>query len=99
MFSLKDQIVELETNAKKLDWLINWPLVKNTQISSNQAHILATLPTHKLIILTKFHKDWQEKVDFFYYSEILSQSNFFCISLYLILQPCIKPVTTPLVKK
>ena len=49
---------------KKLDWLKNWPLVKNPQISSNQADILANLFTHELIILTKFHKDWQDNVDF-----------------------------------
>ena len=49
---------------KKLDWLKNWPLVKNPQFLSNQADIQATLPTHELIILTKFHDDWQEIVDF-----------------------------------
>ena len=49
---------------KKLDWLKNWPLVKNLQFLSNQADIQATLPTHELIILTKFHNDWQEIVDF-----------------------------------
>ena len=49
---------------KKLDWLKNWPLVKNSQFLSNQADIQATLPTHELIILTKFHNDWQEIVDF-----------------------------------
>ena len=48
---------------KKLDWLKNWPLVKNLQFLSNQADIKATLPTHELIILTKFYKDWQENVD------------------------------------
>ena len=45
---------------KKLDWLKNWLLVKNPQFLSNQA----TLPTHELIILSKFHKDWKEIVDF-----------------------------------
>ena len=45
---------------KNLDWLKNWPLVKNPQFLSNQA----TLPTNELIILTKFHNDWQEIVDF-----------------------------------
>ena len=49
---------------KKLDWLKNWLLVKNPQFLSNQADIQATLPTHELIILTKFHDDWQEIVDF-----------------------------------
>ena len=49
---------------KKLDWLKIWSLVKNPQFLSNQADIQATLPTHELIILTKFHNDWQEIVDF-----------------------------------
>ena len=48
---------------KKLDWLKNWLLVKNPQFLSNQADIPATSPTHELVILTKFHKDWQENVD------------------------------------
>ena len=39
-------------------------LVKNSQLLSNQADILATLPTHELIILSKFRKDWKEIVDF-----------------------------------
>ena len=38
--------------------------MKNPQFLSNQADIQATLPTHELIILTKFHDDWQEIVDF-----------------------------------
>ena len=45
---------------KKLDWLKNWPLVRNSQLLSNQA----TLPTHELITLTKFHLDWQKIVNF-----------------------------------
>ena len=49
---------------KKLEWLKNWLLVKNPQFLSNQADIPATSPTHELVILTKFHKDWQENVDF-----------------------------------
>ena len=49
---------------KKLDWLKIWLLVKNPQFLSNQADIPATSPTHELVILTKFHKDWQEIVDF-----------------------------------
>ena len=50
---------------KKLDWLKNWLLVKNPQFLSNQADVQVTLPTHELIILTNFHKDWQKFVDFF----------------------------------
>ena len=46
-----------------MDWLKNWPLLKNQQLLSNQADIQATLSTHELIILTKFQKDWQEIVD------------------------------------
>ena len=49
---------------KKLDWLKISPLVKNPQFFSNQADIQAILPTHELVILTKFHKDWPKIVDF-----------------------------------
>ena len=49
---------------KKLDWLKFQPLVKNPQFLSNQADNQATLPIYELIILTKFHNDWQEIVDF-----------------------------------
>ena len=48
---------------KILDWLKIWPLVENPQLLSNQADIQANLPTHELIILSKFHNDWQEIVD------------------------------------
>ena len=40
----------IETDAKKIDWLKNWLLVKNLRLLSNQADIQATLPTHELII-------------------------------------------------
>ena len=49
---------------KKLDWLKISPLVKNPQFLSNQADIQAIVPTHGLVILTKFHKDWQKINDF-----------------------------------
>ena len=49
---------------KKFDWLKIWLLVKNPQFFSNQADIQATYPTNELVILTKFHKDWQEIMDF-----------------------------------
>ena len=39
-------------------------LVKNPQFSSNLADIQAKLPTHKAIILTKFHKECKKIVDF-----------------------------------
>ena len=51
----------IETDAKKkLDWLKISPLVKNPQFLSNQADIQAIVPTHGLVIVTKFHKDWQK---------------------------------------
>ena len=40
------------------------PLVKNPQFSSNLADIQAKLSTHKVVILTKFHKDCERNVDF-----------------------------------
>ena len=49
---------------KELDWLKIWLLVKNSQFLSNQTDLQATLPTHELKILSKFHKDWKEIVDF-----------------------------------
>ena len=45
---------------KKLDRLKISPLVKNPQFLSNQADIQAIVPTHGLVILTKFHKDLQK---------------------------------------
>ena len=48
---------------KKLDWLKILPLVKISHFLSNQAHIQAIVPTHGLVILTKFHKDWQKIED------------------------------------
>ena len=51
---------------KKFDWLKISPLAENLQFLSNQADIQAILLTHELVILTKFHKDWQKIVDFFY---------------------------------
>ena len=49
---------------KRLDRLKILPFVKNPQFLSNQADIQAILPTHELVILTNFHKDWQENVYF-----------------------------------
>ena len=48
---------------QKIGCLNIWLLVKNPLFLSNQADIQATSPTHKLAILTKFYKDWQEIVD------------------------------------
>ena len=33
-------------------------IIKNPQILPNQADIKANLPTHGVIIFTKFHNDW-----------------------------------------
>ena len=49
---------------KKIDWLKISKLIKNEQFLSNQADIQAILPTHELVISTKFHKNWQQIVDF-----------------------------------
>ena len=40
------------------------PLIKNPQFSSNLADIQAKLPTHEVVVLTKFHKDCKRIVDF-----------------------------------
>ena len=50
---------------KKFDWLKIWLLVKNPQILTNEAHVQATSPTYELVILFKFHSDWQELVDIY----------------------------------
>lgn len=47
----------LETDAKKLDWLKIWPLVKNPEFLFNQPDIQAILPTHHLSISSIFHED------------------------------------------
>ena len=39
-------------------------LIKNPLFCSDLANILAILPTHELIILTKFDGDWTKIVDF-----------------------------------
>ena len=49
---------------KKLEWLKICLIEKKSKLFSNEADIKATSPTHELILLTKFHKDWQEIVDF-----------------------------------
>ena len=66
---------------KELDWLKIWLLVKNPQFLSNQADLQATLPTHELKILSKFHEDWKEIVDFLLIAKLWA-SQVFCISLY-----------------
>ena len=49
---------------KKLHWPKNVLLIKNPQFYSYLAEILAILPTHGLIILTKFDGDCTKNVDF-----------------------------------
>ena len=39
---------------------------KNVQFLPNHADIQAILPIHELVILTKFHNNWIEIVDFYY---------------------------------
>ena len=39
-------------------WLKSEKIVKNSQFWSNQFEIEAILPTHGLVILTKFHYNW-----------------------------------------
>ena len=40
-------------------------IIKNPQILPNQADIKAILPTHGLLIFTKFHNDWVKIVDIY----------------------------------
>ena len=56
----------LETRAKKKRNILtqNFAISKNPQCLSNQTDIQATLPTHELVIVTTFNKNWQEIMDF-----------------------------------
>ena len=71
---------------KKLYWLKISPVVKNLQFLFDQAEIQAILPTHVLLILTKFHKNWQKIVDFLAIVKFCASPVFFCISLYFMLK-------------
>ena len=66
---------------KKLDWPKNRLLVKNPQFLSSQVDIQATLPTHELITFRQVFYGLAKNYESFSNREILSQSNFFCISL------------------
>ena len=68
---------------KKLDWLKISPLVENLECLCNQADIQAILPTHELVISTKFHKDWSKNVDFLVAMK-------FCASLFFLHQSLIQ---------
>ena len=63
--------------CKKIDWLKILPLVKDPQFLSNQADIQAIFSIHELVILTKFHKDWQEIVDFLVIAKFWASPIFF----------------------
>ena len=54
----------LETDSKRIILTKNILLIKNPQFCSNLAEILVILPTHELIILTKFDEDQTKIVDF-----------------------------------
>ena len=68
---------------KKVDKPKNWPLIKNPQFCSNQATILATKSAHKMIILTKFHKDRTKIVDFLLIAKFWACILFFTHPLFL----------------
>ena len=53
---------------------------KNVQFLPNYADIQAIFPIHELVILTKFHNNWIEIVDF-YYGTISGPVTFLFISL------------------
>ena len=53
------------------------PLIKDPQFSSNLADIQAKLPTHVLVILTKFHKDCKKIIDFLLRQRILAFALFY----------------------
>ena len=56
-------------------------LIKKSQFSSNLADIQAKVFTLEVVILTKFHKDCENIVDFFTYTEIFGLCPFLCITL------------------
>ena len=56
--------------------------MKDPQLFSNQADIQAILPTYELVILSKFHKDWQKIVDFLVVATFLASLNFLHQSLF-----------------
>ena len=59
------------------------PLIKNPQFSSNLADILEKLPTHEVVILTKFHKDCKKIVDFSLTQKILVCALFYASRITL----------------
>ena len=67
----------LETDTKKLDRLKILPLVKNPQFSFNLGHNQAKLPTHEVVILTKFHKDCKKIIDLLLRRKFLACAIFY----------------------
>ena len=59
--------------------------MKNPQFLSNQADIQAILPTHELIILTKFHKDCQKIVYFSVIAKFWASLIFLHQSLWILM--------------
>ena len=53
------------------------PLIKNPQFSFILADVQEKLPTHEVVILTKFHKDCKKIVDF-----LLTQKFLDCALFY-----------------
>ena len=62
---------------KKENMLKTSAIIKNPQFSSNFADIQAKLPTHEVVILTKFHKDWKKNIDFLLRRKFLACSLFY----------------------
>ena len=70
-------------NKKKGPKPKRFVFVKNPQFYSDPADILATKPTHVIIIFTKFHKDRRKIVDFLVIAMIWAWELFFNHPLYL----------------
>ena len=62
---IEEKTIHIETVAKKVDWPKIMLLIKYPQFLSNQADIQAILPTHELVIFTKFPNNSIEIEDFY----------------------------------
>ena len=62
---------------KKIRLAQKLAIIKKSQILSDPADIQAILPAHQLVILIKFHKDWQETVDFLVIKKFWANQIFF----------------------
>ena len=56
----------IKTDKQKSFLAQKWANNKYPQFLPNLADIQAILPTHELVIFTKFHNDWMKSVDFYY---------------------------------